>query len=170
MKYKKALLGTFVLIGLTVMFTITASANSIWTERMENYSYMEHFPYIIIGTLIVETLALLVVTKMKKPLKVIGTVVLANAASFLIPEAIMNLILFGGQRFELFMLFNTYWFLNVIFIIITLAIELPIIWAILKKDVKSVKVLLLTATAVNIFTTVVTAIIDIQIYNWLLAG
>lgn len=170
MKTKKALLETFVFIILTFCFTPTVFANSIWTKRMDNYSYMEHFPYIIIGTLIIEILALLAVTGMKKPLKVIGAVVLANAASFLIPEMIINVIMFNGNHFEFFMLFNTYWVLNVIFIIITIVIELPIIWVILRKDEKNVKALLLTTVAVNIFTTVVTAFIDIQIYNWLAAG
>lgn len=170
MKTKKLLTGFFVLSTLTFLFAFSASANSIWTKRMENYSYMEHFPYIIIGTLIIEALAILAVTKMKKPLKVIGAVVLANATSFLIPETIINVMIYNGNRFEIFMLFNTYWFLNVIFIIITIAIELPIIWAVLRKDVKKVKVLLLMTVAVNVFTTVVTALIDIQINNWLAAG
>ena len=156
---------------LAFSFSITASANSIWNEKIENFSYTPYLIAIIIGTLILESAALILIPRCKKPVKIIQSVFAANAASFLIPRAFIALgggCLFGNFIYTGMLSFGlSAW--DFLWFLLTAAIELPILWRLLRNDVKSVKALLLTALAVNFITTIATAFINTQIENRLLS-
>ena len=154
---------------LSACFFTTVYANSIWNEKIENFSYRPYLIGIIIGTLLIESLVLIFVSKSGKPLKVTTAVIAANAASFLIPRWIINIIFMeNGLSIYLGMMsVHNGIQLDVIFFIVTIIIELPILWIILRKDVKSVKTFMFTALTVNFVTNFATAFINLQIINWL---
>ena len=153
-------------VFITVPST-TVSANSIWNENLENFSLSKYMPIIIGGTLIVESLIILLLSDIKRLVNVPFAVLVANAASFLVPRLIWGL-LNGEILYEgLFICGNTAadWLAACLYLAVTLAIELPVIWLMLRNFTKKTARLMWVTVAANVFTTVILEIIQQQIYN-----
>lgn len=145
----------------------TVSANSILNESLENFSLSKYMPIIIGGTLIVESLIILLLSDIKRIVNVPFAALVANVASFLIPRLIWG-SLNGEFLYEgLFIYGNTVtdWLVAGLYLAVTLVIELPVIWLMLRKFTKKTARLMWVTVAANVFTTVILEIIQQQIYN-----
>ncbi|MBQ5399060.1 MAG: hypothetical protein IIU14_06475 [Ruminococcus sp.] len=150
---------------LTLSFTLTASANSIWNEKIESFPYEWYWLAVICATLLIEFAVIFAVVR-KKPAIVLGAAALANAASFLIPRIVISAFAGAGSLY-LGGYYHLADWVSVIFLIVTLAIEMPILWSMLKKYVKSVPTLLFMTFVANFVTTVGYVIVEKNLYNYL---
>lgn len=158
-KYK--LLSFFIVCLITLQFFgITAFANSswIWISKTRPYDVL---PWVVIGTLLIETISLFAFAKLKNKFKTFVFVTLANAISFAAPY-LVNLVLYYEQRFP----FENYldnwpsYTVGIIFCVVTILIELPVVYFSLRKEADSNKKFIITVVVSNIVTTVLVAITE----------
>ena len=157
MKHKKTA-AFFISFAVLFMIPVHACANSSWGWISEKRPY-DVLPFIIAVTLIIETIAVNFIPKIHRPLKAFITVCAANHISFLAPYffayTIPSLYTFK-QELE----HTPFYTIGITYLFITIAIELPIVYNILKKDTENKKTLMITIIAVNILTTIICAVTE----------
>jgi DNA integrity scanning protein DisA with diadenylate cyclase activity len=131
--------------------------NSSWVWFTENPITI--LPLVILFTLLVETIMIIKINKMKKIIKSILVIVLANLISFLLPYIIL------GALDDMYYLKQTLnklpiYIINTGYLIITIIIEIPIVYNMLKGNADSKKKLIISTMVVNIVTTLATVIIE----------
>ena len=152
---------TFVLL-----FPLTASANSSWHWISSKKPY-NLLIFVIPMTLIAESLAINYIPAIRKPLKVFCVVGAANIASYLAPYLFLYLEL-AGNPYEIRSIAEMYEVLDhmphftvgIVFLLITLCAELPIVYFTLRRDCEKKKLLLITIITVNAFTTALCALAE----------
>lgn len=143
--------------GVVILLSPTALANSSWVWISETRPF-DILPWVVVITLMVETIAINFVPKIYKLPKVFCMVTLANFLSFLTPY-LLSYVLYQGQGLG----FNKYlnhwpsYIVGILYCGMTILVELPVLYSLLKKDVADTKRLLLTILAVNIVTTLIVA-------------
>lgn len=146
------------------MFPTVSNANSSW--HWVTASPLKVLPFAILFTLIIETSAIVMIGKVadiKKSFIVVG---LANLFSFLAPyifRAYRFIPTSGG--FDLLAAFNKgpYYIVLTGFLVLTLIVELPIVYLMLKKETNKKPSLAITILASNIITTLLVAVCERQI-------
>lgn len=148
------------------MFPMTASANSSWHWLSSKKPYELLF-IIAPLTIAAESAAIDHIPKIRKPAKVIGIVGAANLASFFAPYAaiILNALLYSPEidiEWELTYTIDymPYYTVGVFFLIVTLCVELPIVYFSLRKDCQKRHLLLITVIVSNIITTALCALAE----------
>lgn len=148
---------------LSLMFTFMASANSSWVWITETRPY-DVLPFVIIITLIVETLAIDSIARIGKWTKTFFAVLVGNILSFLAPYMIYANFSepYSGAGYGLKYILNRgpYYTVGGAFLVLTIIIELPFIYWFLKKDTESKKKLTAVIIAVNVVTTIFVAITE----------
>ena len=99
--------------------------------------------------------------KIKNVFKAFTFVTLANLISFAAPY-LSNFILYSEEKFP-FELFLEHWpsyIVGVLFCLVTIFIEFPIVFFSLKKNALSNKKLIITIVISNIITTILVAVIE----------
>lgn len=145
--------------SLLTFITQAAYADSSWVW-LSAYRPYDVLPWVAIATIAIETLAINYIPKVEHLLKTFVTVVLANLASFAAPyliyamgldvEGSMKAVLEAGPTYNV----------NVTFLAVTVIVELPIVYNVLKKHVDNRKKLLWTIIIANILTTAMVVIIE----------
>ena len=147
---------------LSALLVVPIYANSSWHWISETRPY-DVLPYVIAMTLIIETAAVVLVGKVHRIGKVFCFISLANLLSFLAPY-LLNWMIFSDEH-----IYPTYaYFLERIpvfpvgigYLLITLAVELPLVYGMLKKDTERRKRLLWTIITANVITTILTYIVE----------
>lgn len=144
---------------LTLFLSTTAFANSSWIWISQSRP-VDLLPFVIAGTLIIETAAINFIPKVRHLLKVFCIVTAANLASFLIPYA-----------YAIFSPDNVYGSIELLergpfytvgigFLFMTIIIELPIVYFSFRKSVKNKKLLIATIIGANVVTTALVAIVE----------
>ena len=159
---KKYKVSSLIIIFLFILepLALTAFANSSWVWISETRPY-DVLPWVAIGTLIIETISIIIFAKIKDGFKVFTFVFIANAISFAAPY-LVNLMIYTEEMFS-FDKYLNYWpsyTVGILFCIVTILIELPIIYYSLRKDATCQKKFIITIVATNIITTVLVAIIE----------
>ncbi len=147
-----------------LMFPTVSNANSSW--HWVTASPLKVLPFAILFTLIIETAAIVMIGKVadiKKSFIVVG---LANLFSFLAPyifRAYRFIPTSGG--FDLLAAFNKgpYYIDLTGFLVLTLIVELPIVYLMLKKETNKKPSLAIAILASNIITTLLVAVCERQI-------
>ena len=153
-KYLSVLVTSMLLVMLS---TSTVFANSSW-HWVTDTAPINLLPFVAIGTLIIETLAINIIPKINKPLKVFAVVAIANLLSFLMPY-----ILLAGEPpyYSIKAAFRCpFYTVGLVFLFMTLAVELPVVYFTLRKKVENKKRLLLVIIGSNVVTTVLVAIVE----------
>lgn len=104
----------------------------------------------------IEFCAIYFIGRSKRPWKTLLVVVLANLVSFLGTYLVMK----SGNAQTGHGVWDRGCFVGLLFLIATVAIELPITYYNLSKDVESTRRLLWTAVLVNAATTVMCAVVE----------
>ena len=157
-KYKNLSSFLLVLIFLPV-FILNVYANSSWVWISKTRPH-DVLPFVIIITLVIEFLFVYFVGKIKNPIKAIAFILLANILSFVAPY--LFLLIFPAQpySFEETLEHSPFYIVGLVYLIMTLVVELPIVYFALKKSTPNAKKLLYSIIGSNILTTVLTAIVE----------
>lgn len=150
-----------------LLLPINVYANSSWVWISETRPY-DILPVIIVITLVIETLTISFATSKKKVVKVFTVVAIANLLSFLTPFLINFISAYIEKiEFEYYVNHYPFYIVGIIYLCITILVETPIVYVLLKKDDKN-KRLLLTIIISNIITTGIVAITErvLCIGNW----
>ena len=158
--FRRAIIFTLVIMGLPAV----ATANSSWHWISQTRPW-DVLPYVIFVTLLIEIMALVVVTKARPVWKVFLAVLFANLISFVTPYLLEWLFVISEPGLEGTSFFdaierNGFYTVGLFYIIITLVAEVPIVYNILKKNVGSRERLSITIFCSNIMTTLITAIVE----------
>ncbi|MGE4483813.1 MAG: hypothetical protein AB7C97_01740 [Oscillospiraceae bacterium] len=159
MKKYKYIARMFILAALLPVITITAYADSSWHWISDTRPY-DILPFVVIGTLLIETIAVNYIPKIHKLFKVFCIVTLGNILSYLAPYIIQrsSTYLYGTYYdfVEHYPLYNV----GLFYLILTVAVELPFCYFLLKRDTANRKILLVTIFVANVVTTALVAIVE----------
>lgn len=134
-----------------------ASANSSWVWISETRPY-DILPWAVVATLAVETVCVNQIPKVNRLPKTFCVVAAANIVSFAAPYLIKYLSWErNGFGFEKYLDHAPSYIVGTVYGLLTVAVELPIVYNALKKDAPDRKKLLVTTVAVNVVTTVIVA-------------
>ena len=159
-KYKLFSLSVISLLG-ALMFTVSASANSSWVWISETRPY-DILPFVVVGTLLIETVAVNLVSKVDNWYKTFFAVFVGNIISFIAPYIGYSNSLYGQMGYTLSQIIDRgpYYTVGTAFLLLTLIIELPVVYFMLKKDADSKKKLAVTIVLANIVTTALVAVVE----------
>ncbi|MFN7250349.1 MAG: hypothetical protein ACK4M9_06085 [Anaerobacillus sp.] len=156
-----------ILFLFIVTYQTTVLANSSW--QWLTSSPKVFLPYAILLTLSIEIIGIYVFAKMKEwsiKIKIAVVVVIANLASFLFPYILRAIDLHGfyseGWVTSWNLAFETgpYYIVLAEYLLLTLAIEGPLVYLYLKKHVKNTGALLKLIILLNIVTTLIVAVLE----------
>lgn len=161
MKHYKAISLSAVTTIMMMAFSVTVSANSSWVWISETRPY-DILPFVIVGTLLIETLAVNILSKIDNWYKTFFAVLVGNIISFIAPYIGYSNSLYGQMGYTLSQIIDRgpYYSIGTAFLILTVAIELPVVYFMLKKSSESKKKLAVTIVFVNIVTTALVAVVE----------
>ena len=159
MKKDKILSALFLALTTSSLLISAASANSSWVWVSETRPY-DVLPFVIIATLLIETLAVNYLPGIQNLPQVFWRVALGNVLSFAMPYLgaaagvgpIASSFLQSYEKYP-------YYHVGTMFLIVTLAVELPVVFTLCRYTERK-KDLLFTILAANLVTTVLTALVE----------
>ena len=133
-------------------------ADSSWCWLTDTRPF-DILPPVALATIVIEVLAIWLIPHTGKFIKTAVAVILANAASFLLPYALLlNDPVY--PKFDDMLNAGPNYIVGAGFVILTLVLEIPIVYNLLKKHVDSKKKLLWSIIGSNIVTTAMVAVIE----------
>ena len=147
-----------------IMLPASALANSSWRWFTKTRPH-DLLPLSIVLTILLEGFALLRWGGVKHKRWAAGSVIAANAVSFLVPWALeFEDFLYGGWNsamgFEAFLSKTPHYQVTILFLALTLLFELPVLYLLLRKRVQNKKRLMLTTAGANTLTTLICAVLE----------
>ena len=138
-------------------------ADSSWCWLTDTRPF-DILPPVALATIVIEVLAIWLIPNTGKFMKTAVAVILANAASFLLPYSVLvfNQVY---PKFEDALNAGPNYIVGFGFVMLTLLIEIPIVYNLLKKHVDSKKKLLWSIIGSNIVTTAMVAVIERMVTN-----
>ena len=153
----------------TAVFSTNAYAASFYIDP-QTFSYAKVMPIVIGIALVIEPLIIMLFSKVRRIVNVSFAVLLANVASFLIIRVFL-----GALRHKFFYsgpLINgtslTDWLVPGLCFVVTLGVELPIIWFSLKPFTPQKTRLIWCAAAANTVSFIVVTVFELYINNLLI--
>lgn len=152
-------------------FSTTASAATFLNMDSETFSYSHFLPVIIGAAVIVEALFILAVSDVKRIVNVSFAVLVANVASILVPRFALGFIRKEGFYSGMFTLnsASVNWLAVIAFFAVSLIIELPIVYFMLRAFTKKYSRLMFSAAAANIITFIIIIVVEILIKNQMIS-
>lgn len=144
-----------------LLLTSRAQANSSW--QWLTTSPLPVFPFAVIGTLLIEFYAIKKIVGIDRTNKVLFTVAVANIFSFLAPYIIRAFQMIPIQgAFSLVASFEggPFFMVAVGYLILTLIIEVPVVYLLLSRVTTLKKKLAITIIGANIVTTGLVAVVE----------
>ena len=133
-------------------------ADSSWCWLTDTRPF-DILPPVALATIVIEVLAIWLIPNTGKFMKTAVAVILANAASFLLPYALLlNDPVY--PKFDDMLNAGPNYIVGAGFVILTLVLEIPIVYNLLKKHVDNKKKLLWSIIGSNIVTTAMVAVIE----------
>ena len=138
-------------------------ADSSWCWLTDTRPF-DILPPVALATIVIEVLAIWLIPHTGKLMKTAVAVILANAASFLLPYALLlNDPVY--PKFDDMLNAGPNYIVGAGFVILTLVLEIPIVYNLLKKHVDNKKKLLWSIIGSNIVTTAMVAVIERMVTN-----
>lgn len=161
-KKNKVTVSMLFIIVMWGTLSTTAYANSswIWLTRRQPY---ELLPLAVLVTLVIETGVILFSLREKKLWKTLVLVIAANLISFLLPYLFLYLdqkSFAGGMGIREILDKGPFYIVGAFYLIITLVMEVPIVYVGLKREMKNKKRGLLTIIASNVVTTALVCVAE----------
>ena len=158
-KSKPALRILIAIMALIVLLPANAFADSSWVWISEKRPF-DILPWVALGTILIEWLSIWLIPRTGHAFKVLGIVMVANAASFLLPYAFLKADLSWYGTFEDILDSGPHYIVSGAFLLLTLLVEMPIVYNVLKSNMQDMKKLQLTIIVSNVITTAGVAIIE----------
>lgn len=144
--------------ALCLMNTAHTNSSWIWISRTRPVDVL---PWVAIATVLCEWLLLVRFAGLRRRGKALGVVALANLASFAVPYAVYYLGYgIDGLDFSKFLDHWPSYTVGIAFVIATIAIELPVVYAGLKNDALDRKRFVCVAIVANVLTTALVAVAE----------
>ncbi|MBQ7504529.1 MAG: hypothetical protein IJT79_04355 [Ruminococcus sp.] len=167
---KHNIIATF-LTTLTLLLTLNSTASAYTSARinliLQNYS--SYFPMIVGGMLVIEVIMIMLLTDVKRIVNVSFAVLVANVASFVLPRLGIGLL-----RHEVFFkgmitqgLISSNIIAGVAYLVVSLIIELPILYFMLRVFTPKKVRLMVVAAAANVVTTVAFTVVEFQLHKFI---
>lgn len=134
-----------------------ADSSWVWISEKRPFDIL---PWVASGTIIIEWLAIWLIPKTGHVLKVLGVVVISNATSFLLPYAFLRADLSWYGSFDHILDSGPYYIVSGVFLLLTIVIEMPIVYNALKGQVQDKRVLKAAIIVSNIITTAGVAVVE----------
>ena len=147
--YRRLAMAVLIMICTTTF----VFANSSWHWVSEHQPF-DILPWVVVPTLVIEISVLCWCVK-KRYIRVGVVVILANLLSFVAPFFLdwgLGQYQLLGYDFERFLSNTPRYIIGMTYGLLTLAVEVPVVYNMFKKNVESKK-LFITTVAVNVFTT-----------------
>lgn len=150
-----------ILLIIFLMIPMNVRANSSWHWISERRPY-DLLPIVSVVTLFVEIIGINFVAGIRNLMKVSGVVMCANLFSFVFPYLCewFNCVCDGIYEFPNSLEAGPFYTVGSLFLFATLVIEMPIVYKSFQKEVNNKRLLLATVIAVNVITTLFTAIVE----------
>ena len=158
-KSKPTLIVSIMIMALMVLLPANAFADSSWVWISEKRPF-DILPWVALGTILIEWLSIWLIPRTGHAFKVLGIVMVANAASFLLPYAFLKADLSWYGTFEHILDSGPHYIVSGVFLLLTLLVEMPIVYNVLKSNVQDKGKLQLTIIVSNVITTAGVAIIE----------
>ncbi|MBQ9860021.1 MAG: hypothetical protein IJO76_05035 [Clostridia bacterium] len=155
-RYLTALLLSFVGV---VTLTLSVSANSSWRWISETRPY-DVLPFVVVLTLVVEIGGLCALNQIGQIHKCGFYVILGNLLSFAAPYILLRLFPAPPYEFAQTLEHTPFYTVGAAYLVLTVLIEVPVVYTALRKTVGSRKQLLVTLLCLNVITTVLTAVAE----------
>ena len=157
---RKLFLVSFIILMLVPSIV---SANSSW-HWISSTRPIDILPFVILVTLLIETLMIIKLNKINSIVKPIVVIIIANLMSFVMPFLVYFLPNeLGMSGYENFLKMINHWptyIAGIGYLFMTLVIEVPIVYNLLKKECDNKKMFLKVIIAANILTTLLTALAE----------
>jgi len=144
-----------------ILFATPVFADSSWKWISDMRPY-DVFPFVVIGTLLIETISINYIPKVNKLAKVFCVVTLGNLLSYAAPYFFRAIVCYSDHiySFTKSLVHVPLYNIGIAYLIITIIIELPVDYLLLKKDTKKNKTLIFTILGANILTTALVAVVE----------
>lgn len=170
MKNNKTFFSVLIAVLFIFMFPTTVSANSSW-HWVSSKRPLDLLPIVIIMTLIIEIVLINYLAKVKDLKRVIPVVSLSNLASFLVPYIWLGFDpenVYSDYTSEKGIFYaidytvsaSPTFTVSLLYLLITLLVETPIVYLFLRKKVSNKKILIAVIIAANVFTTLMTFAVE----------
>lgn len=169
---KRYLIANFVVVVISLFsLSTTTFAATLFNDTADTFDYTKYLPVMVGGSLVIEALAIMLLTDIKRIVNVSFAVLVANTASFVLPRLALGLyrheVFYKGMFTEGFLSSN--WLAAGVYFVISLIIELPILYFMLRVFTPKKVRLMIIAAGANIVTTAAIAFAEFQIHNWLVS-
>ena len=158
---KKVICLAILIILIPILLPSTVYANSSWHWLTISPRWL--LPFAISLTLLIETLAVIKPGKVTKPKKALLIISLANLLSFVAPylERAYRFIPTSGG-FSVFAAFEKgpYYMILFGYLVLTLCVELPVVYLLLRRDTSDQKSLGKAIVLANTATTLLVAVLE----------
>lgn len=167
---KHNIIATF-LTTLTLLLTLNSTASAYTSARinliLQNYS--SYFPMIVGGMLVIEVIMIMLLTDVKRIVNVSFAVLVANVASFVLPRIALGLLKydFFYQGMITQGLISSNIIAGVAYLVVSLIIELPILYFMLRVFTPKKVRLMVVAAAANVVTTVAFTVVEFQLHKFI---
>lgn len=157
--YRKIVISLLVLTLLMIPLQVYANSSWVWISEKRPYDLL---PVVIVATLLIESLVINYIASIRQYKKVFSVVLLANLVSFLIPYLLewINCIMIPIYDFSDSLEAGPFYNVGGLYLLCTLAAEVPIVYNLFKNVVTNKRRLMITIAAVNVITTVLVAIVE----------
>ena len=150
------------------VFSTTVAATPFNLDP-ETFSYSKVLPVVAGGTLVIEALTIMFFSKIRRIVNVSFAVLVANVVSFLAIRLLIGL--FQHKAFYTGMLMNgnnsTSWLIFALCFIVSLLLEIPIIWLSLRPFTPKKQRLIWSAVIANTISFIATAAFDLLLHHFL---
>ena len=151
----------FLIIAIFILLiprTVYADSSWIWLTKCRPWDVL---PPVALATIVIEVLAIWLIPHTDNFRKTALVVIVANVISFVVPYAYLLIDpLNPGYPYPELLESGPYYIISGFFVFLTLFLEVPIVYNLLKKHVESKKKLLWTIIASNITTSLMVAVIE----------
>ena len=160
MKKYKLIPSCVIVLHLLYFLTCTVFANSSWVWISETRPY-DILPWVAMATLLIETTSLIIFAKATNGFKAFTFVTIANLLSFAAPY-LDKFFLYSelGFSFEKYLEHWPSYTVGLLFCVVTILVEFPIVYFSLRKNTPSRKKLILSMVISNIVTTILVAVAE----------
>ena len=148
-----------IITALILLIPQSIYADSSWYWISEKRPF-DILPFVAIGTILIEVMWIRYATRMKELGKVVFVVVVANLVSFVAPYIIEYLSMSWYGSFFDVIDSSPMFTVNVGFLLLTLVVEIPIVYNLLKKYVANKKMLMWHTLYANVATTMMVVIVE----------
>ncbi len=145
-----AIIGVTVLLMLTLSLTAAANSSWHWISKMRPYDLM---PLAAAVTLALETVLINRFARLQNTKKVFSFVLFANVLSFAAPYLFEHATSGGIYTFDRLLDAAPIYTVGIVYLVMTLIVEVPVVYAALRKDAQKKTVLLWTIIGSNVLTT-----------------